>query len=77
VIPRPPSTNTSARHAAAAYVIRARDTKIFLSYFRSVGTQLDSYTRPGASGGAYLFQVTGSGPAALPGWQPNTCFALQ
>lgn len=52
-------------------------TKIFLSYFRSVGTQLDSYTRPGASGGAYLFQVTGSGPAPLPGWQPNTCFVLQ
>jgi len=52
-------------------------TQIFLSYFRSVGTQIDSYTRPGASGGAYLFRVTGSGPAPLPGWQPNTCFVLQ
>ena len=49
---------------------------IFLSYFMSVGHLLLHYELSGATGGAYLFQITGSGPAPRPSWIPDGCLRL-
>ncbi len=43
----------------------------------SIGVQLASYSRPGADGGAWLFQITGSGPPPRPALPAHHCLTVR